>query len=232
MRKYTKKVTTQKIEEVFESNDISKLYGKSFITSWNGKTSDTNEEYQEIFAEYIFHRLVDNNLPMIALSGIENYCEHERTYVKRDNEEGVQRDYYFGKRKLDDSFGVPVWFELQTGEKGQGKGIDLIYCNNNTQELNIFELKYNSTEPLLRAILEIQTYYQRVNWIKAFSDLKQARENKDKISCADISKINKYILVNKGCIPLYNKYEAIKSSTDSYVKKLLDCFEIEVVIYD
>ena len=53
-----------------------------------------------------------------------------------------------------------------------------------------------------------------------------------KISCAGISKINKYILVNKGCTHLYNKYEAIKNSTDSYVKKLLDCFEIEVVIYD
>ncbi|MBR2323199.1 MAG: hypothetical protein IKA54_06375 [Clostridia bacterium] len=232
MRKYTKKETTQKIEEIFESNDISKLYSEDFVNR-KGKTSDTKEEYQEIFAEYIFHRLVDNKLPMIPPSGIENYCEHERTYVERDNEEGVQRDYYFGKRKLDDSYGVPVWFELQTGERGQGKGIDLVYYNNNTQELNLFELKYNnSNESLLRAILEIQTYYQRVHWSKAFSALKQARENKDKISCVGVSKINKYILVNKGCFPLYNKYEAIKSLTDSYVKKLLDCFEIKVVIYD
>ena len=53
-----------------------------------------------------------------------------------------------------------------------------------------------------------------------------------KISCAGISKINKYILVNKGCAHLYNEYEAIKDSTDSYVKKLLDYFEIKVVIYD
>ncbi len=230
---YTKKEATQKINEVFESNDLSKLYGKSFIKSWNGKTFDTNEEYQEIFAEYIFNRLVDNKLPMITLSNVKNYCEHERKYVARNNEEGVQRDYYFGIRKLDDLYGLPVWFELQTGEIGQGKGIDLVYCNNNTQELNIFELKYNnSKEPLLRAILEIQTYYQRVNWNKAFNDLKQARENKDKISCAGVSKINKYILVNKACTHLYNKYEEIKDSTDSYVKKLLDCFDIKVLIYD
>lgn len=231
MRKYTKKVTTEKIDKVFASNDVTKLYGESFI-KWNGITGDTNEEYQEIFAEYIFHKLVDNKLPMIAPSGVENYCEHERKYVARNNEEGVQRDYYFGIRKLDDSYGVPVWFELQTGEKGQGKGIDLVYCINNTQELNIFELKYNSEEPLLRAILEIQTYYQRVNWSKAFNDLKQAKENKDKIFCSSVSKINKYILANKGCACLYNKYEAIKDATDSYVKKLLDYFEITVVIYD
>lgn len=86
MRKYTKKVTTQKIEEVFESNDISKLYGKSFITSWNGKTSDTNEEYQEIFAEYIFHRLVDNvNMKEHTLKEITKKVFREITILAKEN---------------------------------------------------------------------------------------------------------------------------------------------------
>lgn len=224
---YTKEHCLKVIAEIYEKGNLNKLYDKPFIKHWNGKTSDTKEDYQEIFAEFIFNHLFNGKLPMVSVSNVKAYCEVDRQDAIRNNEEGVQRDFYFGRRKLDDKYGKPVWFELQTGSDGQGKGIDLVYNNKDTYELNIFELKYNnSQETLLRAVMEIQTYYQRVDWEKAVKALKK----RELIQSDYLAKINKYVLVNEPCRNILKKYNSL--SDDSYVKKLIDEFNIGVVVYE
>ena len=185
-------------------------------------------EYQELFAQFIWERLVDGRLPMINVCNVKEYCTVDRQDAIRDNEEGVQRDFYFGRRKLDDKFGKPVWFELQTNREGQGKGVDLVYYNEQTEEINLFELKYaNKKEGLLRAALEVQTYYQRVNWYA----VAQAFRRRGLIGSLHISKINKYILVDEQSVKIMKKLREIKAGGEGYVKKLLDEFKISVVYY-
>ena len=158
---------------------------------------------------------------------VKAYCTVERRDGKAVGEEKVQRDFYFDRRKLDEKYGIPVWFELQTGEHGQGKGIDLVYYNQATREINIFELKYDNVgETLLRAVLEIQTYYQRVDWYKALKGLKRW----GKITSDYVAKINKYVLFNSACRNIYKKNSSL--TENSFVKKLMDEFQVGVEIIE
>lgn len=225
---YTKQDCLKEIAAVYESGSLNTLYQKRFI-QWNGTTSDTDEEYQEIFAKYIYDRLIDGRLPLISVCNIQEYCKIPRNINKEGTnpEEKTQREYYGPNktRKLDEKFGEPIWIELQAISQSVGKGIDLVYYNEKTSEINIFELKYhNKGETLLRAVLEIQTYYQKVDWYKALIGLKKHNE----IETNYISKINKYVMFDKECKWIYHKYESL--TDDSYVKKILDELKIGVVV--
>ena len=226
--KYSEEACIAAISALYEKRDLSKLYDQRFIRCWSGKTSDTGREYQELFAQYIWERLADGRLPMINICNVKEYCTVDRQDAIRDNEEGVQRDFYFGRRELGAGYGKPVWFELQTNREGQGKGIDLVYYNEQTEEINLFELKYaNKKESLLRAALEIQTYYQRVNWYA----VAQALRRRGLIGSLHIAKINKYILVDQQSVRIVRKAREIAKNGEGYVKKLLDEFNISVVYY-
>jgi len=237
--KYTEQESIDKIANDYSKENLNKLYSQPYIKDWNGITKDSHIEYQEVFAEFILDRINNEQIPFISKSKIENYCTKGRqNNANTDNEEKVQRDFYYGtnNRILDtQKYGKPFWFELQTGEDGDGKGIDLVYFNNQTNEINIFELKYRNKEPLLRAVLEIQTYYQRVDWEKAFEALKNQVPPTDSsytITCDKFSKINKYILLDRNSSNMFNKYTAITNSKDhSYVKDLISLFDIKILIY-
>lgn len=224
-KKYIEEECRSQIFKLYESGNLNRLYANKFLNRY-GKTLDTKQEYQEVYARYIYSHRFDGKLPMITLCNVKEYCTEDRHDTEAENEEKVQRDFYFKRRKLDEKFGIPIWFELQTNGLGQGKGIDLVYYKQDTAEINIFELKYNSKESLLRAVLEIQTYYQRIDWNKAVSALKA----RGLIQSDYISKINKYVLFNTGCTNIYNKYNDL--TDESYVKKLIDEFNIGLVIYE
>lgn len=67
-----------------------------------------------------------------------------------------------------DVFDEPLHYETPIGEDELG-AIDLIYKDNNY--INLIELKSGkSPETLLRAILEIYTYYKKINKEKFYSD--------------------------------------------------------------
>lgn len=223
---YTEEQCIKSIEELYSKGDLNRLYDENCVNR-NGVTTDTKREYQEICAEYIYNRLIDGRLPMIDLCDVKEYCTVPRKDdAKEINEESVQRDFYFGRLSLDSKYGKPVWFELQANGHGRGKGIDLVYYNETTHEINIFELKHdNDNETLLRAVLEIQTYYQRVDWFKAI----HAPYLQEKLNSEYIAKINKYILFNQPCRNIFKKYNNL--SDNSYVQKLIKEFNIGIVLY-
>ena len=85
----------------------------------------------------------------------------------------------------------------------------------------------NENEPILRPILEIQTYYQITNWQKALDGLR--RWNPDLPQYENVN-IKKYIMVDKDSLTFKN-YMEIKEKKDSYINKLLEAFQIEVILY-
>lgn len=221
-RKYTEEECIKYIEEAQPP-----LYNKNFI-NWNGVTENTGKDYQEVFSTYIYERLDNNALPGITKLDFDHYCKNDRKPDKRgQDEEKVQREFYNGRRTLDKKFGESVWYELRTNKNG--KGVDLVFYNENTNDFTIFELKYHSGETLLRAVLELQTYYQSIQWEKALAELREKTNGKIP---DDLNKIHikKCILINKEC-DAYKTYHAVKEKEDSSLKKLLDAFDMEVVVY-
>lgn len=221
---YTESKCIEEIAELYATEKLNKLYAKGFINR-RGNATDSGTPYEEIYAQYIYERLIDEQLPFVYLPEVKQYCGEDRAEEKpADKEEAVQRDFYKLKRSLNEKFGKPIWYELQVHRNG--KGVDLVYYNDETDEINIFELKFdNRNDTLLHTLLEIQTYYQRVDWGRAIKALK----DKERIKRDYVSKINKYLLINKGCTYIDKKYNSL--TEDSFVKKLLDAFKIEVVYY-
>lgn len=223
---YTREELKNKIEELWLSKNFDELYKQKYI-NYKGELK-CGESYQEFFAEYIYNKLIDNRMIYISLCDVENYTKRPRSKKEGKGEEGVQRDYYRGLRSMPKGYdlGKCIWFELPAGRNGCGKGVDLVYFNKNKGQVSIIELKYKSKESLLRPILEIQTYYQRINWSKAIDDLKASEYiiYNGKIS------IKKYIMFDENSKYMYDKYQEIKDDKDSYLHKLLQTFEIGVMV--
>ena len=205
------------------------LYSKSFI-NWNGKTEDTGKEYQELFSAYIYERLENNALPGVSKLDFDRYCEKDRDLSKEGTgEEKVQRKFYQKEFK---DFGMCIWYELRANKNG--KGIDLVFFNKETNALTVCELKHNSKETLLRAALELQTYYQSIQWEKALAELRERAKEINIAMPEDLSKvpIKKCILINKGCKATSSLNEDGSLKENSALKKLLDAFEMKVEIYE
>ncbi len=219
---YTEKQCIEEISEVYKTENLNALYDNDFINR-RGSVVDSGRAYDEVYAQFIYEHLIDGQLPFVYLPTVKEYCGIDRASKKGTKEEAVQRQFYNSERTLDKKFGIPIWFELQVHRNG--KGIDLVYYNSEKDEINIFELKSNSDNTLLHTLLEIQTYYQRVDWGRAIKALKK----KELLKSEYLSRINKYLLVSDDCTNIDKKFKSL--TEDSFVKKLLDTFKIEVIYY-
>ena len=226
-RKYTKEKLQSKIEEPFSNKNCNSLYRLGCI-NYGGKVKGEEITYQEVIAEYIYNKLIDNGLPYISLCNVRNYTKCERTDKSGEGEEKVQREYFNGKEMpAGHDLGKCIWFELPAIRNGCGKGVDLVYFNSENGQLSIIELKYESDESLLRPILEIQTYYQRIDWKKAIDDLKK----RELINYNGKISIKKYIMFDKASEYIYKKYREIENDENSNLNKLLHAFDIGVIEY-
>lgn len=226
-RKYTKEKLQSKIEEPFSNKNCNSLYRLGCI-NYGGEVKGEEITCQEFIAEYIYNKLIDNGLPYISLCNVRNYTKCERTDTSGEGEEKVQREYFNGKEMpAGRNLGKCIWFELPAIRNGCGKGVDLVYFNSENGQLSIIELKYESDESLLRPILEIQTYYQRIDWKKAIDDLKK----RELINYNGKISIKKYIMFDKASKKIDKKYQEIISNGNSFLNKLLHAFDIDVIEY-
>ena len=91
-------------------------------------------------------------------------------------------------------------------DKGVGK-IDLISYNEETKTFHLIELKYISNkETLLRAILEVYTYSQKVDQVKLIADYIKDYKFKKSKTIKDVNP-NDYnivpsVLLSEDCIPI------------------------------
>ena len=101
--------------------------------------------------------------------------------------------------------------------KGVGK-VDLLAYNDNDKYLSLIEFKYkNNQEPLLRAILEICTYYYQIDRDRLKIDF--GKEN--------IGEIHKVVLVYKGS---EQHKDYLNSETD--FKTLIQKLDVEIYLFD
>lgn len=173
---YTREEILTKCNIAFE--DIGTFYKKPFI-NYNGKTEDTNEYYTEVVAEF----LCDNISEFI--NGISQITR-EKSYQTEGHNGDFDKDTPREEEKIamemfkQSQQGIPYNFigdiiDYQTPLKNKradeaGK-IDLLSYNGSM--LYILELKKpDSTESMLRCVLEGFTYMQTVDKSKLLKNFK------------------------------------------------------------
>lgn len=156
-------------------NDIKTFYQAKFI-NYRGKTSDTNEYYTEVIAEFVCNNIecFQKKIPMISRK--ESYKtdshtgevptsnrEEETIAIKMFNQSDKECYVYPFIGKMID-YQTP----LKSAKSDVAGKIDLLSFDG--QILHILELKKpDSTETMLRCILEGYTYLKTVDQKKLIS---------------------------------------------------------------
>ena len=124
------------------------------------------------------------------------------------------KDKFYAAEKFDKLVDYQVPLKGKLTDKGAGK-IDFIYVKDGKVYLAEIK-KEGSPESALRAILEIQTYYQMVN-------KRQLLDNFD-LKDMKVSDVKKAVVLFKNT-PGANQVE-----NNIYIKELIDLFDIKVVL--
>jgi hypothetical protein len=174
MKKYKISETLNELSTLPKKGE--ELY-KAECINWKGKTTDTKEFYSEVIAGEL---LKDLHL----FQGINTVTRTKKSYltkshckIKIDLCDSNRNEEIFAKRITGLEFekiGLILDYQIPLKDKQKDKGvgkIDLISYNNETKTLFLIELKYSGNkETLLRAVLEIYTYYKIVDKDKLKSD--------------------------------------------------------------
>jgi hypothetical protein len=197
---YSKKVIERKTNVY--SSDIGNLY-KDSIVNYTGITSDTNELYTEVISEVILKNLdIYNNL---TISRKTSYYKQTHSKISiKPNSNRLEEN--IAKRLVGIEIGVlgkVLDFQIPLKDsklnKGLGK-IDLLSFNNRTNTFYLIEFKYNTNkETLLRASLEIYTYYKSIDQGKLVSDFLQNHPYLDSLKNTPVNtfKIKPIVLLTK-----------------------------------
>lgn len=173
---YLRKDILAKCQTAFK--DIKTFYKQPFI-NYNGKTSDTDEYYTEIIAEFLCENLSDFISDIPQITRVTTYkTEGHDGYFDIDTsrkEEKIAMEIF--KQSLNgyvyDFIGEIIDYQTPLKNKRTdiaGK-IDLLAYNDAT--LYILELKKpDSEESMLRCVLEGYTYMKTVDIQKLLKDFK------------------------------------------------------------
>lgn len=167
---YTRQETIDAVKSAM--NQPENLY-KDKSLNWSGKTKDTHEYYTEVVSEEILNNLKQlKNISTITRNNSYKRDNHNEIYIKRDDDKEVQ----FAKRISGleiPELGVIIDYQTplkdSNNDKGLGK-IDLISYNEENNTMYLVELKYQSDETMLRAMLESYTYFMTVDKTKLLKD--------------------------------------------------------------
>ena len=171
---YSKEDILRKCKVAFK--DIKTFYKQSFI-NYNGKTTDTNEYYTEVVAEFICDNITEfkNGIPKITREASYRTDGHNGSFDKdtpREEERIAMEMYVQSQQGMKYDY-IGDIIDYQTPLKNKrcdvaGK-IDLLSYDGST--LYILELKKpDSDESMLRCVLEGYTYMQTVDKGKLLDD--------------------------------------------------------------
>lgn len=158
-------------------SNMSEFYQQKFI-NYRGKTSDTDELYTEVIAEYLLSHLEEFINGITVIHRERGYdAKHEGifregtgrdeevTAIKMFNESKDGVNYAFIGRIID--YQTP----LKASSKDKAGKIDLLSYAGNV--LYVLELKKkDSDETMLRCVLEGYTYLKTVDEAKLLADFK------------------------------------------------------------
>lgn len=179
---YTRKNIIDKCEKAFD--DIKTFYKQPFI-NYGGKTTDTNEYYTEIVAEFLIDNFDEykNGIPKITRENSYRTPSHNGdfdTNTPREEEKIAMEMFNQSKSGMDYNF-IGKIIDYQTPLKNKrsdvaGK-IDLLSYDGTY--LRVLELKKpDSDESMLRCVLEGYTYLKTVDIVKLLEDFELPTDTK------------------------------------------------------
>ena len=129
-----------------------------------GKTTDTERDYNEVVAEFLYeNKFIEKD----NFTGIKQITRKAPYYTnKKFSSETSELVKIFEQNSLKNKFGeiIDVSVPLNNFETDMAGKIDILSYKKETNELFIVQIKpHSSNETLLRAILEIQTLYQTMD---------------------------------------------------------------------
>lgn len=217
----------KRVKEIISKDNLDKLYADKYLSTRKKGFTKENHLYTEVISEVLYNFFKDDKkIPGISESDTTNYCKVERSgngNGSKLDEETIQREFFNGTRRLD-KLGDCIYIELPSNGYGKGKGIDLVFYDG--QYLSIVELKANTKESIIKPILEIQTYFQRIDWEQAIIDLVNDGKLKNTVP---LERIKKYILIPNES-DILDEYK--KMPEDGFTKKLMNFFDIELITYN
>ena len=156
------------------------LYKKNRLIS--KRKTDTGKRYCDIVAQYLINHN-DFFDTIQTIDRVESYYtkshrvlspkEHEKIHNKRRQEEWIARSFLYQTLDLHDFIGTFIDYQVPIKKKQSDKAgkIDLLSYNNAHNKFYLIEFKQeDSTEPVLRAILEAYTYCKQINHDKLRKD--------------------------------------------------------------
>ncbi|MCD6571048.1 MAG: hypothetical protein J7L53_10140 [Deltaproteobacteria bacterium] len=216
---YSKQETIDRINKSLQTPPIDNLYNEGFI-NWAGKTKDTKEYYTEVLA----YELLDNLTLLHSIRSISRknpykIIDHRNINIDLTSNRGedifAKRLAYLEIENLGKILDYQI--PLKNIQKDKAGDIDLVSFNKERNTFHLIELKYeNNNETLLRAILEIFTYYKVVDINRLLQSFPQENVDVNKI------KVIPTVLVaeNENCRP-YKELEEMTFSGERPILKAL-----------
>lgn len=179
--KYSAEKTRAHLAKVIKN--IEGLY-KDKCINWAGKIKGENKEYySEIIAKFLKEEGIKNKLFQIQknLIGRKDYNPYHdgKTQSKTNRQEEIFAKELFNSKREFANLGEIFEYQIPLKDKQEDKAgkIDLISYSENPKSACIIELKFGyNKETLLRAVLEISTYYHQLsqeNFLDSFDQYKK-----------------------------------------------------------
>lgn len=206
--------------------EIEDLY-KSGCVNWTRITSDSNELYTEVIANELLQE-IDRFDKIKRVTREKTYFvpDHVNIFINSNSNRGEEK---FAKKLVDQDLGSlgrikDYQIPLKNVRKDKLGKVDLVSYNEKTKTLYLIELKFEGNEEtLLRAALEIFTYYKSVDIDKLKNDFCQSFNYS--ISPDEI-KVKPVVLLYPEC-NAYRELEEVESGKRPKFKALAETLGIE-----
>jgi len=219
-----KKCLKETVEVLEHDLKNAKNLYKSKCINWKGKTLDSKEYYTEVISRELLK--AEKLILLEKIDQINRVNYNVDTHDGKHNGGTNRAEEIFAMRlkgKKLEKLGVVIEYQVPLKEKrldDAGK-IDLVTSTN--ESVYIVELKYiGNKETLLRAILEIWTYYKQLNKVNFLKSFKLPKQNK-------IEDIRKAVLLSVGC-NAYN--EAKELSKRPKLKQLAKALDVVIFLLE
>lgn len=167
--------------------DVKTFYKCDFI-NYRGKTSDTYELYNEVVADFVIQHFSEfENIPVITRESSYKTKGHDGDYNAKSNriEEITAMELFKQSRsgRVFDGIGKIIDYQtpLKNKKTDEAGKIDLLSVNKNT--VYVLELKKeDSSETMLRCVLECYTYLKTLCGEKLLKDFNLSSDSVIKAS--------------------------------------------------
>ena len=236
-----KEYTEKEIIEQFSLGEVGKRpYQYACVKDRNGPISKNKKPYIETISEIVFKDESKGIVPYINPKTDFGYSKEGR----KDTDDMLVKEKRlcsgwldkgsFSDSEIDDILGIPCERELNI-EPGTNAGADLVSYNKKTKELFLIEVKgritngkYTTPETLLRAVLEIKTYYESLKSERIFKRILETCKDPNKTGMRNATSLRMAILIPKGC----NAAKQLNKDRYPYTNKLIEKWGIKVFCFD